>query len=93
MNKYEIMTITKNSVGEAGAAKAIAQVTELINANKGSVEGSKSWGKRKLVYEINHEDHGYYDVVDFTLSPSKLAVVKAKLNLMPNIVRYLITAK
>ncbi|OGC38701.1 30S ribosomal protein S6, partial [candidate division WWE3 bacterium RBG_13_37_7] len=59
----------------------------------GSIKKDDFWGKRKLSYEINHQTEGFYSVSEFEIEPSKVSSLKQKLNLMQEVVRYLVTAK
>ena len=51
------------------------------------------WGKRKLAYKIRQETDGYYEVIVFEFPENEINQLKKKLNLLSNLVRYLITAK
>ena len=89
---YELMTITKIDLGEEKAKEVSKKVQELISSLEGKVNKDDFWGKRKFAYEVEHTTEGYYDVLTFELSASKVAKLKAKLNLMQDVLRYLITA-
>lgn len=88
---YEVMTITKLALGDAGAKKVVDQVKEAITSLKGEVTEEVSWGKRKFAYPINHDTEGYYDVLKFEMEGANIEKLKSKLNLMEDLVRYLIT--
>lgn len=89
---YELMTIIKNDLGEEKAKKLSSDISELITSLGGKVTKADFWGKRKLAYEIKHDTEGYYDVINFDLNADKVLTLKKKLNLMQEVVRYLITA-
>lgn len=93
MKKYEIMTIVSGSLGDEKAKTFSKDIQSLITTQKGSVEKSDFWGKRKFAYEIEGEKEGYYNVITFELAPEALEKVTGKLKLMDGIVRYLITAQ
>lgn len=93
MRNYELITITKASVGDEKAKAVSKEIHDLIAANKGMVSKSDFWGKRKFAYEIKRDKEGYYDVTEFELEPELISKLKGKLKLMDNIIRYLITAK
>lgn len=92
IKKYEIMTISKISLGDAGAKKVLSTVQSLVESFSGKVGDAKPWGKRAFAYPINHDTEGYYDVFEFELDKNKLETLKSKLNLTDGLVRYLITA-
>ena len=93
MNKYEMMTLTKGSDGEESAKKLSKEVAELITSLGGKVIETDFWGKRKLAYKIRQDTDGFYEVIIFELSKDHIDKLKSKLNLMNNLVRYLVTAK
>lgn len=89
---YELMTIIKIELGEEKAKEISKKVQELIISLNGKVEKSSFWGKRKLAYEVKHHTEGYYDVINFEISADKVSTLNAKLSLMPEVLRYLVTA-
>ena len=89
---YELMTITKIDLGEEKAKDVSKNVQDIIVSLEGKVIKADFWGKRKLAYEVNHTTEGYYDVVTFELGTDKVAKLKAKLNLVQEVIRYLVTA-
>lgn len=93
MEQYEIMTIAKIALGEAGYKDLSKKIQELIKSLGGKVLKTDHWGKRKLAYEIKHETEAFYDVMEFELDSKSIDELKSKLNLMDDIIRYLITAK
>lgn len=93
MNKYELMTLTKGSAGEDKAKELSGKVHSAISSADGKVLENDFWGKRKLAYQIKREIDGFYEVINFELDSSKVDELKTKLNLMDNLVRYLITVR
>jgi len=93
MNKYELMTLAKGSAGEETAKKLSKEVSETINSLGGKVLEADYWGKRRLAYKIRQETDGFYEVTQFELAQDQLEKLKIKLNLMNNLVRYLVTAR
>jgi small subunit ribosomal protein S6 len=91
--QYELMTLTKGSLGDAKAKDVSKKVAEVVESVKGKVTNSDYWGKRKLAYKIRQETDGYYEVLDLELEADQLDPLKKKLNLENDLVRYLITAK
>ena len=93
MKKYELMTLVKGSVGEKEAKQVSDEVSEHIESLEGKVENKDFWGKRKLAYNIRQDTDGYYEVIDFELPKDQIKKLKSKLNLMDNLIRYIVTAK
>jgi small subunit ribosomal protein S6 len=93
MKKYELMTLVKGSAGEKEAKQVSEEVSEHIESLKGKVENKDFWGKRKLAYNIRQDTDGYYEVIDFEIPKDQVKKLKSKLNLMDNLVRYIVTAR
>ncbi|KKS16708.1 MAG: 30S ribosomal protein S6 [candidate division WWE3 bacterium GW2011_GWC1_41_7] len=92
MKVYEIMTITKNEIGEEGSRNLSNTVKDLISQYKGKVLDSNFWGKRKFAYKINHDTEGYYDVINFEMAAENMPKLESKLNFIDGLIRYLVTA-
>jgi small subunit ribosomal protein S6 len=91
MKHYEIMTIYSSDLSEEEALQLSEKVKEHLLSLKGEVVNQNFWGKRKFAYPIDHKEDGYYDVIKFDMSEDSIAEIRNELNLMENLVRYLIT--
>ena len=89
---YEAMVAFSTKLGEEGVKSLIAKFTEMIEANAtlGEVD---EWGKRKLAYEINYENEGYYVLWTFTSKPDFPAELERVLNITEGVLRSLITTR
>ncbi|EKD99989.1 MAG: Ribosomal protein S6 [uncultured bacterium] len=92
MKNYELMTITKLSLGEEGARALSNEVKDLVNKFKGTVLNDDFWGKRKYAYTLNGETEGFYDVIKLEMPAEEMPKFKAKLNMQDKVVRYLVIA-
>jgi small subunit ribosomal protein S6 len=87
---YEINFLILQSQTEA-AAEIRKQVKELIKTNEGTVTDELTYQKRKLAYEINHEQYGFYTVYRFDLeNGEKLKDLTKDLNLEKGVTRHII---
>ncbi|NMB70063.1 30S ribosomal protein S6 [candidate division WWE3 bacterium] len=93
MKTYELMTIAKASLTDQGAKDLSTQIQDLVKSFNGKIIKQDYWGKRKLAYEINRNTDGYYDVLTVELDSGALDKFKNKLSLLPDLLRYLVTAK
>lgn len=91
--KYEIMSIAALTKGEEKTNSVIESIRLAVKELGGEVSKEDVWGKRKFAYEINHQQEGYYHVMDFVLATDKMSDFKTKLNYTDGLIRYLITAK
>jgi len=90
MAKYEIMTIAKGKLSEESARSLSNSIKDLILSNGGKVLNSNFWGKRKFAYEIKGQEEGWYDLIDFEGAGDSVSKIKQKLNIIDDLVRYLI---
>ena len=93
MKTYELMTIAKASLTDQGAKDLSTRIQDLVKSFEGKIIKQDFWGKRKLAYELNRNTEGYYDVLTVELEADALGKFKNKLSLMPDLLRYLVTAK
>jgi len=87
------MTIYKNDLGEEGSKALSKKVQELVVSMGAKVIENNFWGRRKFAFEIKHDTEGFYDIVVFEAESSVITKLKAKLNLLSGLVRYLIIAQ
>ena len=93
MKQYELMTIYKIELGDQKAKELSQKVSEVLKASGAEIVKNEFWGKRKFAYEIRNKTEGYYDLFKISADPSSLNKLKTKLNLLTDIVRYLVTAQ
>ena len=70
--------------------KATKKIEKIIADNKGKILNSDNWGKRKLAYTINKEDHAVYVIYEVELPSESIGKVETALNLADEVVRYLL---
>jgi small subunit ribosomal protein S6 len=92
MKNYEVMTISKKALGEEGFETISGLVKEAITKVGGEVTNSTPWGRRKFAYKMDNETEGFYEVIEFNISATKIDALKTRLNLIEGLQRYLITA-
>lgn len=63
--QYELMYILRPDLGEEQLTQDIERFNEVIAREGGEVEKTEKWGRRKLAYEINDLNEGFYVVVSF----------------------------
>ena len=65
MRKYETIFILHPSFDEEAVKANIEKFQGVIENGGGKVENVDFWGKRKLAYEINKVNEGYYTLINF----------------------------
>lgn len=92
MAKYETMLITSAALDEEASSALIGKFKSLIEAN-GTIDSIDEWGKRRLAYEIDYEQEGYYVLVNFTAPHEFPAELDRIYKITEGVIRSLIIAK
>lgn len=65
INKYETIFIINPDLDEEKTNAVVEKFKSLIE-EAGEIENLDIWGKRKLAYEINDKNEGYYVLINFS---------------------------
>ncbi len=87
MRSYELTIIHRPDMAETDVQKQVEEVSTTIDTS-GSVTGSDFWGKRRLAYEIDHMNDGYYSVLDFEGDTNLVEALDRALGLSDAVVRH-----
>ena len=68
IQQYETTMILNTKIGEDGINALVEKFKNLISEN-GTIDNVDVWGKRRLAYEIEDEQEGYYVMITFTSKP------------------------
>lgn len=96
MRAYELMYIVKPDKDEEEIAAQVDRIGEAIESLGGKVEGviqNEPWGRRRLAYEIENYEDGYYVLCHFSLDKEGLDELERILKLSDNLLRYLLTRR
>jgi len=94
MRDYELTFIVSAKLAEKDRKTVLDNVVKWVGGGKkGEVEKEEDWGVKKLAYPIEKETEGQYFCWQVKIDPSVLAVLKQKMNLDENIIRYLLIRK
>lgn len=66
MRKYETLFILNPSLEDDAVKANVEKFKGVIENGGGTVDNIDSWGKRKLAYEINKLNEGYYTLINFS---------------------------
>ncbi|MBF0567401.1 MAG: 30S ribosomal protein S6 [Nitrospirae bacterium] len=72
MNYYENIVILDAALEDTGIDAAEKRITDLIEKMQGEVLKHERWGRRKLSYEINKHEKGYYLFFVFKSPPTAI---------------------
>ena len=92
-HKYELMVIINPDLDERNVSKLVEKYMETVTNEKGTVDKTDIWGRRKLAYEINGKTEGFYAVVEYTADPATSDELDRLLNLNEDVIRTKILRK
>ncbi len=90
MNKYELAVVVKPNLDEEALKAEFDSVRELIERFGGTVEKVDDWGKRRLAYEIQKVNEGFYSFFTFSSENNTPNEIEKRMRIKENILRYLI---
>ncbi len=92
MGKYEAVIIINATLDDSAIEATVTRVKNLIGEH-GTLEAIDEWGKRRLAYEIDYEQEGYYVLVNFTAPHEFPAELDRIYKITEGVIRSLIIAK
>lgn len=93
MRKYETIFIQNPTLDEETLNANIEKFKGIIENGGGTVDNVDVWGKRKLAYEINKMNEGFYTLVNFTASPELPKELDRVFRITDGIMRHIIVAE
>ena len=88
MRRYEMMILITDRVDDEAATAVFDKAKDVLAQQGGTVLDEAWWGKRKLAYEIDHRDHGFYGILDFEGSTEAVTEVERQLKISDDVVRF-----
>ncbi len=82
------MLILPAAADEAVVGTATDRISAVAAKHSGAVRSIERWGRRRLAYEIDDQNEGYYVVVTFSAEPAAQVELERMLNLADEILRY-----
>ena len=89
MNKYELALIVNAKIEDDARAAVVEKAKEYITRFGGTVTDVEDWGKKKLAYEIQKMNEGFYYFIQFDSEPDTPGEIEQRLRIMDNVIRYL----
>ena len=93
MANYELMLIVNPSLTEEERTTSMDELKALFTKNKVTIEKEDIWGDKKLSYQINKSDRGFYILFDLDLDGTLIKDISKGMNLNKSIWRYMFTKK
>ena len=93
MKKYELALVVNAKIEDDARAAVVEKAKEYITRAGGTVTEVEDWGKKKLAYEIQKMNEGFYYFIQFDAEPDVPAEVEADVRIMDNVLRFLCVKK
>lgn len=93
MNKYELALVLSPTIDEETKVAVAEKIQNLIQRFGGTIEKIDDWGKRRLAYEIQKVNEGFYSFIAFEAEASAPAEIESRVRIMDHVLRYLIIRK
>lgn len=93
MKKYELALVVNAKIEDDARAAVVEKAKEYITRAGGTVTEVEDWGKKKLAYEIQKMNEGFYYFIQFDAEPDIPAEVEADVRIMDNVLRFLCVKK
>lgn len=90
MNQYEIAVLFDPGL-EIDLDKATNKIEKIFKDNGGKLVNTDNWGKRKLAYPINKQEHAIYVFYTVDMPGANVRKVESTFNITDEIIRFLIT--
>ncbi|MBI4863838.1 MAG: 30S ribosomal protein S6 [Candidatus Riflebacteria bacterium] len=91
--QYETLLITEPSFEKEQIDQFLEKYSTTIQKHGGKIVKTTEWGKRKLAYEIDKHNEGYYILVEFEGIGDLVKKCETYLNLQPSIIRHMTIKK
>ncbi|MBQ3104821.1 MAG: 30S ribosomal protein S6 [Lachnospiraceae bacterium] len=89
MNKYELAVVVSAKIEDEERAAAIDKVKATIERFGGQITNVDDWGKKRLAYEVQKMNEGFYYFIQFDAESTAPYEIENRVRIMDNVIRYL----
>ena len=89
MGMYESIFILDSLLTPEEIDKTIDRIKDVITSNNGKVLTVDKWGKRRLAYEIQKKQYGFYVALEFEAEGNLPMTLQNEYNYNDKVIRYL----
>lgn len=91
MRIYELIFILKPNLPDEETDALVEQFTKIITDGGGKIDKLDRWGKRRLAYQVESEDEGYYVLVQYSLETNHAfsKEVERRLGVSDAVIKYM----
>jgi small subunit ribosomal protein S6 len=87
------MLILPPEADEAVVSGALDRITRIVSEKGGAVGNVDRWGRRRLAFEIERQNEGYYVVAEFTAEPEAITELERTLHLADEVLRFKVVVR
>ena len=87
---YELMLVINPTLTEERLNATVGGIAQFIISLGGTLAESRMLGKRRLAYPIDQQTEGFYVLVHFKAKSAAGPQLEARLNILEEILRYLL---
>jgi small subunit ribosomal protein S6 len=87
------MLILPPEADESVVTGALERITRNVSEGGGEVGNVDRWGRRRLAFEIDKQNEGYYVVVQFTADPGAITELERTLHLADEVLRFKVVVR
>jgi small subunit ribosomal protein S6 len=92
MRPYELVVLLHPDL-EIDADAPIAKLEKLVDTAGGNITKRDNWGKRRLAYQINHQDFAVYVYFELQFPPANVPGFEHGISLAEEVIRHLLVGK
>ncbi len=93
MNKYELALVVNAKIEDDARAAVVEKAKEYITRANGTVTEVEEWGKKRLAYEIQKMNDGFFYFIQFDAPATAPAEIENHVRIMDNVLRFLCVRK
>jgi small subunit ribosomal protein S6 len=90
MRNYELMVVIDSSSDAEKIDRTVEKIQEIITEKGGKILSVDSWGRRRLAYEIQRRQYGFYALFTFESDPKEVKDLNRLLRLNQMVLRHLV---
>lgn len=89
MSKYELAVVVNAQIDEEARLAVVENCKSVVTRFGGTISDVEEWGKKRLAYEIQKMNEGFYYFIHFESEGEAIAEIEQRMRIMDNVIRYL----
>ena len=93
MNKYELAVVVSAKIEDEERAAVVEKCKALVERFGGTITEVDEWGKKRLAYEIKHQNEAFFYFIHFEAEGTTPGKLEQEMRIMDHVLRYLIVSE